>query len=126
MQARRTRPEQSGKRNLDFSIWVKENLPDSYEGFRVSDLDFILANINTKKIMLLEQKNYVGRSRKWQKELFSYVDKWISSGIRNENPDWEYLGFHMVVFEKTFPENGQIWFDGILVTKQELTNKLSF
>jgi hypothetical protein len=126
MKTRHTRPEQSGERNLDFSGWVRENLPDSYDGFRVSDLDFILANVKTKKIMLLEQKIYAGKTRNWQKELFSYVNRWISTGIENENPDWEYLGFHTVVFEKTFPENGKIWFDGQLVTKEELRDKLSF
>lgn len=123
---RHTRPEQTGERNLDFSGWVKKHLPDSYDGFRVSDLDFILANVKTKKIMLLEQKNYASRTRQWQKSLFRDVDRWIAAGILHDQRGWEYLGFHSVVFERTYPENGKVWFDGELVTKEELTNKLSF
>lgn len=121
-----TRPEQSGKRNLDFSKWVRANLPDSYEGVRVSDLDFIITNVKTKKIMLLEQKNYGGKSRKWQKEMFANIDRWISTGIRYDNSDWQYLGFHTVVFGNTAPNNGQIWFDGKSITEEQLIHKLSF
>ena len=123
---RGTRPEMTGERNLDFSGWVKILLPDSYEGYRVSDLDWVLANVNTKKIMLVEQKNYGSKQKRWQRILFADIDKWISTGIAHDNRGWEYLGFHKVVFEKTYPENGRIWFDGRLVTKEELTNILSF
>lgn len=126
MPPRLTRQEQSHKRNLDFSKWIRKSLPDSYEGFRVSDLDWVLANVNTKKIMLLEQKNYGGKCRKWQKELFGNIDRWISIGIRLNSPDWEYLGFHTVVFGNTSAENGEIWFDGSPITEEELTDILSF
>lgn len=123
---RLTRPEQTGERNLDFSGWIKVHLPDSYYGYRVSDLDWVLANVSTKKIMLLEQKNYGSKPRKWQETLFADIDRWISTGIFYDDRGWEYLGFHKVVFERTYPENGKIWFDGQEVTKEELTNKLSF
>ncbi len=126
MKTRMTRQEQTGKRNLDFSKWVRVNLPDSYDGYRVSDLDWVLANVDTKKIMLLEQKNYGGKCRKWQRLLFADIDRWISTGIRITDPDWEYLGFHTVVFGNTSPDNGQIWFDGQRITKEQLTHKLSF
>lgn len=120
---RMTRQEQTGKRNLDFSKWIRVNLPDSYEGFRVSDLDFVLANVKTKKIMLLEKKIYAGKCRKWQKDLFSNIDRWISAGI---DGDWEYLGFHTIVFGNTAPHNGQIWLDGEPVSEKQLAAKLSF
>jgi len=126
MPPRLTRQEQTGKRNLDFSKWIRRCLPDSYEGYRVSDLDWILSNVQTRKIMLLEQKIYAGKCRKWQKEMFSNIDLWISYGILHDDRDWEYLGFHTVVFGNTAPNNGEIWFDGEKITEEELTNKLSF
>ena len=36
-----TRPEITGKREIDFSLWVRKNLPDSQaDGFMASDIDF--------------------------------------------------------------------------------------
>lgn len=125
MKHRLTRPEQTGKRNLDFSGWIRNKLPDSREGFVVSDLDFVIANTESKKIMIVEQKNYLGRMRVWQASLFSDLDRWISAGIEQDD-DWEYLGFHTVKFENTAPNNGRIWFDGIEITEKELINRLTF
>ena len=44
-----TRKEVTNFRCLDFSKWVRENLPDSSTGFSASDLDFVLWNWKTKK-----------------------------------------------------------------------------
>lgn len=121
-----TRKEETGKRCLDFSKWVRVSLTDSYDGFRVSDVDFILANVVTKKIILLEEKTYSADCKKWQKNLFRNIDKWISCGIENDTNGWEYLGFHVVTFEKTAPYNGLIWFDDERITKEQLIEKLSF
>ena len=47
-----TRKEQTGIRDLTFSRWVREKLPDSNTGFMVSDIDFFMYNYKTKKCML--------------------------------------------------------------------------
>ena len=39
-----TKPEITGKRDLTFSRWIRNNLPDSQDGFLVTDLDFLLCN----------------------------------------------------------------------------------
>jgi len=44
-----TRKEFSNIRDLTFSQWIRNNLPDSSCGYMVSDLDFILQNYKTKK-----------------------------------------------------------------------------
>jgi len=121
-----TREEQTGKRCLDFSRWIRRSLPDSYDGYMVSDVDFILADVVTKKIMLVEEKTHSADCKKWQKNLFRNIDRWISYGIENDSNDWEYLGFHVVTFENTAPYNGLIWFDNKLVTEKQLIDKLSF
>jgi len=120
-----TREEQTGERNLDFSLWVRVNLPDSYLGYRVSDLDFILANERTKKVILLEIKSHCSGCRPWQKRLFSHVDRWVDAGIKALNDGWEYLGFHYITEEWTTPDNGGTWFDGESITREELIKKLS-
>ena len=118
-----TRSEKTGERNLDFSRWVRRNLPDSYEGYVVSDLDFVLCNEKTKKLMLVEAKCYNSVSRPWQKRLFNNIDRWIRNGVE---PDWQYLGFHVVVFSNTAPNNGKISFNNKDITEDELKKLLSF
>lgn len=118
-----TRSEKTGERNLDFSGWVRKSLPDSYDGYVVSDLDFVLCNEKTKKVMLIEAKCYNSVSKSWQKRLFNNLDKWIRNGI---DVGWDYLGFHCVTFSRTSPNNGDILFDGKAVTEEELIKLLSF
>jgi len=51
-----TRKEITGKRSLEFSGWVRENLPKSKTGFMITNQDWIFWNYNTKKLMLVEEK----------------------------------------------------------------------
>ena len=44
-----TRQENTGIRDLTFSGWVRENLPNSATGFMVTDIDFYMYNYKTKK-----------------------------------------------------------------------------
>jgi hypothetical protein len=118
-----TRPEFSNARDLTFSHWIREKLPDSFTGFLVSDLDFIIENYKTKKIMLIETKTNNGELREWQKRLFKNIDKWLKRGTEEE--DWEYLGFHVIQFEKTGFHDGKCYFDNVEILETELIKKLS-
>lgn len=40
------------------SDWIREKLPDSANGFMVSDIDFVLFNYKTKKIIFIECKTH--------------------------------------------------------------------
>ena len=103
-----TRPEITGKRDLTFSQWIRDNLPDSSFGFMVTDLDFILYNYNTKKVMLLEIKTRNTNIRVWQRSIFDNFSKWIKRGI---DDDWIYLGFHIIKFQNTFFNDGKCYLD---------------
>lgn len=85
-------------RNTFFSSWIREYLPDSSTGFMVTDVDFLLRNYKTKKVMLLEIKEKGAEIQTWQKETFNDLHKWLASGIRVTNRinhnNWQYLGFH--------------------------------
>lgn len=117
-----TRKEITNTRELNFSRWVRERLPDSSTGFLASDLDFILENYKTKKIMLLEIKTRNTELKTWQKILFNKIDSWLRKGIDN---DWQYLGFNVVKFENTFFNDGKCYFNDKEVTEKELSYLLS-
>jgi hypothetical protein len=118
-----TKHEITGYRDLFFSGWIRKNLPDSNTGYMVTDLDFILSNYKTKKIMLLEIKSRNRMLPTWQAKLFKRIDSWIKKGI---DQDWQYLGFHTIIFENTNFTDGRVFFDGKVVTEQELIQQLSF
>ncbi len=118
-----TRQEVTGIRDLHFSGWVRNNLPDSKTGFLVSDLDFILSNYKTKKIMFLEIKTRMTLLRDWQSILFENIGKWISIGI---DQSWQYLGFHIIMFENTFFNDGKVYLNNKEITEKDLIEFLSF
>lgn len=118
-----TRREFSGKRDLTVSGWIRENLPDSSTGFLVSDLDFILYNYKTKRIMLLEVKQHGKEMATWQNNLFKNLALWISKGI---DKDWNFLGFHSIKFENTDFKDGKCYYDHQEITEEELKHLLNF
>jgi hypothetical protein len=118
-----TKKENSGVRDLTFSGWVREKLPDSKTGFVASDLDFILCNYKTKKIMLLEIKTHNKKLPIWQKLLFENISEALVNGLRK---DYEYLGFHTITFENSNFINGLVKLDGVYIKESELIEFLSF
>lgn len=117
-----TRQEITGIRSLTFSQWIRTNLPDSSTGFSATDIDFVLYNWQTKKVMILEVKINNGYVRFNQAKLFGLMDKWISKGI---DKDWTYLGLHTIVFERNDFEDGRCYLNGHLITESELIKFLS-
>ena len=117
-----TRKEQSGERNLEFSQWVRDKLPDSSTGYLASDLDFILCNYKTRNVMLLEVKTHKAKLRTWQDKLFRRLDSWIEGGIED---GWIYHGFHTVRFENSGFEDGRCMLDGRIISEKELIAFLS-
>lgn len=118
-----TRPEITGCRDLTFSRWIRGNLPSSDTGCIVSDLDFIISNYKTKRLMLLETKTRNTDLRVWQKRLFKDLDSWIRQGIENDKR-WVYLGFHTIKFENTFFNDGKVYFDVRETTEEKLKTAL--
>ena len=118
-----TKPEITGMRDLTFSGWIRENLPDSKTGYLVSDLDWIICNYKTKILVLLEVKTRNKKLPEWQNRLFKNIDRWLKKGI---DDDWIYLGYHTVIFTNTFFNDGDVYFDKRKVTEEELISILSF
>ncbi len=120
-----TRKEMTGKRDLRFSQWIRVMLPDSDTGFRVSDLDFILANEKTKVLMLLEVKTRNASLRAWQRRLLNLLDLCIRCGIKIAAPGWAYCGFHTVVFAGTWFDDGDVFLDDAKIDEEGLRYLLS-
>jgi hypothetical protein len=118
-----TRKEYTGTRDLTFSGWIRNNLPDSDTGFSASDLDFILWNWKTKKVMLLEIKTRMSNPRVGQKMMWKNINRWMFKGI---DDDWLYLGFHLIQFENTSFEDGKCYLDYIEISETDLISYLSF
>lgn len=117
-----TKKEMTGIRDLTFSAWVRENLPDSSTGYMASDLDFIFWNYKTKKVMLIEIKTRNADVKTWQKIMWSNIDKWIKNGI---DSNWTYLGFNFIQFERTNFEDGRCYLNGNEISELELIQVLN-
>jgi len=101
-----TRKEITGQRDLTFSEWIRENLPNSFSGFCVTDVDFFLYNFKTKKIMILEIKTRNKEMAKWQNIFYKNIDEWLRVGVPQ---DWTYRGAYLIKFENTFFNDGKCW-----------------
>ena len=117
-----TRKEVTGKRDLTFSQWIRDNLPDSSSGMIVSDLDWIICNYKSEIIMLIEVKTRGKKLADWQRILFNNIDKWLKAGVSD---NWVYLGFHTITFTRTWFTDGDVYFDNRKVTEIELRSILS-
>ena len=53
-----TRQENTHKRSLDFSGWIRGNLKNSSDGLIVQDIDWIFVNYFTGYFILLEEKTH--------------------------------------------------------------------
>lgn len=104
------------------SDWIRKNCPPSQNSFCVSDLDFILWNYSTKKVIMLEVKTRNAGVKDWQKIMWSNLRKWIQRGI---DDDWTFFGFHCIRFEKTSFQDGLCFFDNHQISEDELKEILS-
>lgn len=108
---------------LKFSDWIRENLPSSEDGFMVSDVDFILYNYKTKRMMFIEQKQFGSEVKEWQKKLFTI----LNDAMKNlPESRLEYKGFHLITFEQTDCKDGKIFYDYQEVSENDLRLRLTF
>ena len=111
------------ERTKKFNLWVRDKLPDSSTGFVVSDLDFILHNWKTRKLMLVEVKTMKSKMEFWQEKLFKLLDELMKANAGNMGI--KYYGFKCIRFEGTCFTDGRCMVDSKLVTESELIKILS-
>lgn len=125
--------ERTGLRDRNFSAWIRQKLPSSSDGMIVSDLDWIIYNYKTKKLMLLEHKCRMGEPGKGQRSIFQILHSTILAGLPSAYPQMEYLGLHLLQFpgegfNSPDPETRDeyCYFDHRRLTEEELIEILSF
>ena len=111
------RQEITGKRDLRVNNWVHKFYPNGCDGFTVTDIDLVIQNYKTKRIIFIETKTRNSEKSKFQIILFRNINRWLKQGI---DKDWEYLGFYTIKFENTYFDDGKCWLNNIEVTQNEL------
>jgi hypothetical protein len=105
--------------STEFGLWLREqNALDSSKGFIATNLDYMWKNYKNNLWMYLEEKRYNSVLRSPQIGLFLKAD----TSVQDEN----YKGFHLIVFEKTSPDDGAVFLDGKKITTEDLISFLRF
>lgn len=106
--------------STEFGLWLRDQQEiDSKKGYVATNIDYLWRNYKTGDWMYLEEKRHGSLVKSWQKMLFDLVD-------RLAKIDPKYHGFNYLVFENTSPEDGKIFLNGKLITKEQLLNFLQF
>ena len=93
-----TRLEQTNKRSLAFSGWIRQELPDSKTGFMVTNQDWIFWNFKTRCLMFVEEKTHNGTISNWFHILIKTVLHPALLQFSKKN-DIDYRGYHLIQFE---------------------------
>ena len=119
------RQEHTGKRNLDFSGWIRSELTGR-RGYTVFDLDYIHRDYLRKRLQIVESKTFNGEPTTMQKITMREIALIFEAGIAAGKPEpgWRWMGYHVVRFENTSPENGLIEWDGKIITQEKLIELL--
>lgn len=117
-----TKPEITGKRSLQFSDWIRKNLPDSSTGFAVTDIDFVLWNYKTKRMMILEIKLRKAVASYSQWSFYRLLNRWLKQSV---DDGWTYLGINLIQFEKLDFSDGKCYLNYKEITEPELIKFLS-
>jgi len=114
-----TTQRRDGNPPSEFSEWFRKQPEiNSKLGFLNTNIDYCWRDYKSGYWMLIEEKRYKHLPPKWQMESFKVVDSSIGSSY--------YKGFHLIVFEKTSPNDGRLWLDTEEISKERLIDFLRF
>jgi hypothetical protein len=106
--------------STEFGLWLREqNKIHSVLGFTPTNIDYMWRNYRTNNWMLIEEKRYKKMPEFYQIEDYKVIDK-------TSQTDPKYKGFHVIVFEKTSPDDGDIFLDGKFINVHDLLDFLRF
>lgn len=114
-----TRPRNDGH-STEFGLWLRcQDEISSSRGYIATNLDFIWSNYKSGLWMLIEEKRFNSQMRWSQERQFQLIDF-----ACRFHP--KYRGFHLVVFEKSSPDDGRIWLDKHEISRRQLMEFLAF
>jgi hypothetical protein len=106
--------------STEFGLWLREQPEiDSGLGFVAINIDYVWQNYRTGDWMIIEEKRYGRQPKFYQERILDMLNKCGGHDPR-------FHGTHILVFENTNPEDGNIFLDGKQITKTELLMFLSF
>ncbi len=112
--------QRNDNHSTEFGLWLRDQEEiDSRLGFVATNVDYIWTNYKTNQWMVIEEKRYCSDISYSQKQQFRVLD----SACRSD-PD--YRGFHLVVFEQTSPDDGDIWVNRKRIDKETFVEFLKF
>ena len=128
-----TRREKTNLRDSKFSPWIREKLPPATKGYRAYDVDWILYNEDTKKLIIIEHKCRMALPSPDQKKFLLMVQKVFAAGMKEVYPDWQFHGVHLLQFETEgfdvhtpYLSDQIAYLDGKPISEEELIALLSF
>lgn len=103
-------------------------------GYAGHNLDYVWFCYTENKLMLVEEKRHKAKQKKSQRIVHGLVDTAFKFACDNNctflNKQAEvkikYFGYHIIIFQKTNPEDGWIKIDGVKVTIDQLLAFLRF
>ena len=112
--------QRNDNNGTQFETWRRRQPHlDSGLGYLATDVDFIWRNYKTKQFMFVEEKCKMSTMTGSQYQTFKLLDEHMSS-----HPD--YMGFHLLQFENTSPEDGKIYWNKEHISLDRLNQILTF
>lgn len=106
--------------STEFGLWLRNQKEiDSSLGYVTTNIDYVWTNYKTGQWMFLEEKRYNHKPPFYQERIFKML-----GNVAKHDPN--FCGFHVIIFEKTSPNDGKIYIDGNAVSKEELLKFLQF
>ena len=107
------------KHSTEFGLWLRDQKEiRSYLGYNTSNIDFMWINDRLPQWLFLEEKRFLAKLPPAQRRVFEKLDKSIGC------PD--YLGLHIIIFEKSNPDDGRVILDGREIERIDLIEFLRF
>lgn len=106
--------------STEFGLWLRDQKEiDSKLGYIATNIDYVWRNYKTDQWMFIEEKRHGEQPKFYQQKIFD-----ILSWCGRHHP--KYCGFHVLVFENTSPDDGNIFLNGKEISREELLQFLQF
>lgn len=107
------------KHSTEFGLWLRDQKEiNSYLGYNTSNVDFMWMNERMQQWLFIEEKRSLAKLPPAQRRIFEKLDQSISGS--------GYLGLHILIFERTNPDDGRMILDGREIYRDELIEFLMF
>jgi hypothetical protein len=122
-------PDCPHEKSLMISNWMRDNAPQpgiqSGTHYNVLDIDLVLRDYETKKMMFLENKIFMGKPTVCQEYSMKDIDYIMKAGSPFRD-NYEFLGYHLIQSEKTCFNDGRVYFDHKEVSEDDMRKIVRF